>query len=722
MPRYRNEGLAVEGGKGWGDAGFKDMGLERPDVILQNGVKSTDSVARRVSSACSGGRHCAKRAAFMPSHPSATPPGGAGTTWRKTKGLFLPLTLALGAALLLAGTHLFQRFQSSRGFRLEFSVVSRASFGEEVPRVGQLTVIHPDGSTEKLINRHYTGAFLDLRTTFRFDIADDTVTRVLFAPAPGEDLVGITGISLTPAGGSQSLPISLDKLEPLSGVQLVGRDAGRVLVKTTAGEQPGILGLALDQVPKRSERPTARIMLETIGLFFASFVLFFLFLRFIQTEAKGKAPWSSVLNPALVPFLFVAALMLAMAILTKFNAHPDEYLHFESARYYVSHWLPPALDDPAIVPTFSHYGFSYMRDLDAAYYLMGKFMSFVPAWLVSPEIAARLFNVTLFIVLSVWLSGRLRGSIAPFVLLISPQIWYVFSYVNGDAWALTLAMLIVVQLAAENSLLTRYLQADNWSESVQGGVCFAAILALLLMAKRNYYLFLPFIALVAIWKSAVWPASRTVLRPLHKWAVIALLTAALYFPLRATHEAINGFDIPRLQQEQAEKYAAPRFKPSEIAAGKGSPRLVLRNQGVPFISLLTERSWPVKSFQSFCGVYRWMALKGGEYYYITMGLLYAALLMLLFLRIVRMSWPDAAFITATFGTMLMIVLGSVYFSWTADYQPQGRYLFPILPMVAFLFHRYRESLRFPAFYLLFGGLFAGSVYSFIFTGLKNIPK
>src|SRR5688572_23017044 len=652
-------------------------------------------------------------------HPSVGErvPGGASKSL-----FFLPLNLALAAALLLAGIHFIQRFQSVRGFRLEFSVASRTPFAAEVPRIGQLTVLYPNGSTEKLIARQYAGAFLDLRSTFRFDIGDESVARVLFAPAPGDDLVAITGISLTPGGHSESVPIPLDKLEPLSGVQLIGRDADRVLFRTTGGAQPGTLGLDLDQIVIRSQRPTARIILETIGLFAASFVLFFLLFRFIQKESQRKTFWPRVFSPAILPLAFVAALILAMALLTKFNAHPDEYLHFETAKYFVSHWFPPALNDPAIAPTFSHYGFSYMRDLDAAYFLMGKFMALVPSWLASPEIAARLFNVALFITLGAWLTGRLQMSLAPFVILISPQIWYVFSYANGDAWALTLAMLIVVQLAAENSLLARYLQAEHWSKSVQGGICFAAILALLLMAKRNYYLFLPFVALVAVWKSAVWCGNEARLRSIQKWALIALLTGAFYFPLRAAQEAINDFDLPRLQQEQAEKYAAPRFKPSEIAAGKGSPRLVLRNQGVPFTNLLTERSWLAESFQSFCGVYRWMALKGSDYYYAAMGLLYAILLTLLFLRIARMGWRDAAFVAATFGLALMVVLGSVYSSWTADYQPQGRYLFPILPMIAFLFHRYRESLRSPAFYLLFGGLFACSIYSFVFTGLKNIPK
>ena len=720
--RPQIDDLRGKGGEGWGDAGLEDMGLVLADVILQDGVKSTDSVGRSLSPACGGGRHCAKRPALMLPHPSATAPGGERAPWGTSKGLFLPLTLAIAAALLLAGPHLFQRFHSSRGFRLEFSVVIRTPCEAEVPRIGQLTVIHPDGSRENLISRQYVSGFLDLRSTFRFDIADDRVTRVLFAPVPGEDLVGITGISLIRPGNNQGVPISLDKLAPLSGVQVLDRNADRVLVRTTTGAQPAALGLALDAVAKPSGRPTPRIILETTGLFAVSFALFFLIVRIIQKQVAGRVSWRSVFNPAVLPFMLIASLILAMALLTKFNAHPDEYLHFETARYFVSHWFPPALNDPAIAPTFSHYGFSYMRDLDAAYFSMGKFMALFPAWLASPEIAARLFNVALFITLGAWLTGRLQASLAPFVLLISPQIWYVFSYVNGDAWALTLAMLIVVQLAAENSFLARYLQAEHWSKSLQGGVCFAVILALLLMAKRNYYLFLPFVALVAIWKTVVWRSYGMISVLVRKWGVIALLTAAFYFPLRAAQEAINGFDLPRLQQEQAEKYAAPRFKPSEIAAGKGSPRLVLRNQGVPFTNLLTERSWLAESFQSFCGVYRWMSLKGSESYYLAMGLLYAVLLTLLFLRIARMGWRDAAFVAATFGTALMVALSSVYHSWTADYQPQGRYLFPILPMVAFLFHRYRESLRSPAFYLLFGGLFACSIYSFVFTGLKNIPK
>jgi hypothetical protein len=159
-----------------------------------------------------------------------------------------------------------------------------------------------------------------------------------------------------------------------------------------------------------------------------------------------------------------------------------------------------------------------------------------------------------------------------------------------------------------------------------------------------------------------------------------------------------------------------------VAGGTGAARLVLRKQGVPFAALFTERGWLAESFQSFCGVYRWMSLKDSDYYYLLMGLLYATLAALLLVRMARLSWHDAFFTAGVAATAGLVVVMSAYSSWTADYQPQGRYLFPILPMFAFLFHRYRDALRSRAFYLLFGCLFAGSIYSFIFTALRNIPK
>ena len=317
---------------------------------------------------------------------------------------------------------------------------------------------------------------------------------------------------------------------------------------------------------------------------------------------------------------------------------------------------------------------------------------------------------------------RLPRSFAPAVLLISPQIWYAFSYVNSDAWALALSFVMVIQLADKDSLLSQYLRAADWRTAWHGGFWFATLLALLVMAKRNDYLFLPFIGLVAVWRTFLWEAGLTRLGVAKKWAEIGLAAAMLYFPFRIGHEAVNRFDRARLRVEQAEKFAAPLFKPSEILAGEGAKRLALRTRGVQYVDLFSKHNWAAKSFESFCGVYRWMSVIGPVEYYCVIGTLYLALLAFLVAGIGRLAWRDALFAVAALGLAAFIVLISAYQSWIADFQPQGRYLFPILPMIAFLFHRYRESLRSRVFNLLFGGLFACSVYSFAFIGLKSIPK
>lgn len=627
----------------------------------------------------------------------------------------------MAVALICAALYVFSHGASPAAYELQFNVTSDVRFKEETPRTAQLIITYPTGAAETLTDNRYASAFIDSRTAHRFAIPHPSPNRLFFAPAPPNHLVAITAISALAPTGQKTTPISLEGLVPHRQVEIVERKPDSLLIKTLPGPQIPTLELKWDPPPNfLSERPSlsSRIF-PGLALGAAAALLF---LGVLRGGVVSKFHLTEISSARAAQFGAAAALILAMTVVSKFNAHPDEYLHFEAAKYFSTHWLPPALDDPAIEPSLSHYGLSYLQDLDAAYFLIGKFMALVPSWLTSPEIAARLCYVLLFIVLTAWLIQRLPRSFAPAVLLISPQIWYVFSYVNGDAWALALALVIVVQLAEKDSLLNQYLRAEGWRTAWRGGLCFAALLALLVMAKRNYYLFLPFIGFVAFWRTFSWEAAARRLHLARKWTVIALAAAALYFPLRTGHEAINRFDGARLRIEQAEKFAAPKFTPSEIAAGEGAQRLNSRSRGVRLSELLIEHNWAVQSFQSFCGVYHWMSLSGPPEYYLVAGTLYLALLAFLLAGICRLSPRDAVFAAAIFGLMLSVILASAYHSWTADFQPQGRYLFPIIPMMAFLFLHYRESLRSRVFNLLFACLFACSVYSFVFIGLKNIPK
>ena len=72
---------------------------------------------------------------------------------------------------------------------------------------------------------------------------------------------------------------------------------------------------------------------------------------------------------------------------------------------------------------------------------------------------------------------------------------------------------------------------------------------------------------------------------------------------------------------------------------------------------------------------------------------------------------------------LLLAIGqSVYASWTGDFEPQGRYLFPMIPIVLVGLARlpivFQERMV-PCFNLI---LFIFSLTSFVFYALLFIPK
>ena len=638
--------------------------------------------------------------------------------WRR----FVLPTLCGALGLLLAGTHLGQRLSARNAIVLDVALASPTSFQQEVPRQAELIIRHADGTNQIITSRRYGSAFLDPRSVFRFEFDPTGAAEILFKPAAPEQLVAIQRISVCRPGDTRSKTISLENLEPVAQVEVLERIPERLILKTTAGAAVPLCRLRLESFPRSDNAPSLpTFWIEAAAILTLGLLLATIFWR-TKPLFEERPLFLTRIRPAVACLLTLAVVLIAtMALRSRFNAHPDEYLHFESAKYFATHWLPPALNDPAVEPSFSHYGVSYLQDLDGAYLLAGRFMAMIPEGITSLEIASRLFNVILFGLVAAWVAGRLSCSRAAFVLLISPQIWYVFSYINADAWPLALSFLIVVQLAAEDSLLNRYLRSKRLRDGIVGGLALGALLALLLMAKRNFYLLFPFVLLVAAWRITFWHNQSPPLRVAAKWALVFAAAAALYLPIRVGHEALNGFVRPSLQTEQAEKFAAPRYRPSDIAAGEGAGALNVRSRGASLLDLVVEMGWARRSYESFCGVYHWMTLNSPPAYYLYMGALYVALLAFLFLAICRSGWQNALFAAGVFALVTGMIMVSAWHSWTGDFQPQGRYLFPVLPMVAFLFHQYRHSLRSKAFDLLFVGLFAGSVFSFVFTGLRQIP-
>lgn len=464
-------------------------------------------------------------------------------------------------------------------------------------------------------------------------------------------------------------------------------------------------------------------------------------------------------RPTLALALVALGLCSAMAMFSPTNGrslHPDERLHEADARYFQRHWAPPRMDAPDLAPSFttSPYGVTYLSEWNVVYLFAGKASRLFRELGMNEILSFRAFNLAMFALMLVGLVavGAPRGSYIP--LLVTPQLWYVFSYFNGDALPFALGMLACVVALMPDGPLQRFLQRRGPFDTATLGhmLLFCTCFGLLLLSKKNYWPVAAFIALsmsvvalrlraglvlalvtllllgvaangagaalaaavgqgmlglagvlavVALgyclysaWTLLREPDSR---RGVGRIAIVLALAAAVALPWIGAdaykHRGEPGKSA--LIEQQRERYAAPAFKPSVAdSLVEQYPGLRLQEKGIPLGGLLdAPRTWHTTTFRSFFGVYGYMEYYDADIVYRAMGWGVSALLLL------ALGWGLAtrtltvAEVIASAGCAAALVLASFLHSWVYDFQPQGRYVLGILVMMMPFFIRTGESPR-----------------------------
>jgi hypothetical protein len=490
------------------------------------------------------------------------------------------------------------------------------------------------------------------------------------------------------------------------------------------------------------------------------------------------------LAPRIIAAMLATATLLAFAtaVMAPVNQRPelwrgppDEHGHRSAARYYVDNWLPPRVGDPATLDSYSRdYGFSYLNDTDPAYFFAGKFAAALSPLRVDLDIGFRLFNVFLLAVLAAFCMLRPAAYLIFLPLVLSPQLWYIFGYFNGDAWPLFLCVLISYQVAVPASIFNRYLDNPGVWRGAHGALLMATLVGLLLLSKKNFLSFaalLPaFIALTRFGRVAgVLTASAALLgaaaflrwisvdeqtmRPLMGAIAIAVIIAAL-LP-KATRQArfriaskfaviallAGGFVLARQQADLMvneslakkraavialqEKLAKPDYKPSAIYSGTPKPHfhgIEMRKRGIPLSDLLVAPwSWPAKTFITATGSYGWLEFNASFAYYATMFAAYIFLFASYAFGVARSGSADVigSFVIVVIFSALTIAV-SLHHSWHHDFQAQGRYLFPIAAMLGLGLYHARETLPRTPVMAAAVTCFGLSLYSFVWVGLRNL--
>ncbi len=427
---------------------------------------------------------------------------------------------------------------------------------------------------------------------------------------------------------------------------------------------------------------------------------------------------------AYVPLLFAAVciLVMVMAAISDNNSHPDEYVHLKAAKYYTDNWVPPAADDPAIRDTYSVYGASRLNNFEVAYFFLGKFVRLLEPFNLSTYLKARLFNVMLLaiMVLSLLRFTELRLLAIPF--LFSPQLWYVFSYCNSDAFALFITFFISWQVALPRSMFNQWLRGEDRNHPIVKIIIFATGCAMLFLLKKNYYFFIIFLAGYFVWQSIVLRRQISLKSFYRRLTLVIVVGLCLAGVRVGISHYVNDFDRDAVLVEQQEERATPLYKASTPLEEKHIS-LYRRARGQSLEDFVSSDRWFAKSFRSAFGVYSYFSISASTFYYTAVRwvgitfLLYGTLFVL-----IRGGIAGNVLLAYWLCCSAALIGASLYHSWTADFQAQGRYLFPVIPMLGVVMYHIRSCLPSPGFRLLTLSMFTLSVYSFIFVALLHISK
>lgn len=417
-----------------------------------------------------------------------------------------------------------------------------------------------------------------------------------------------------------------------------------------------------------------------------------------------------------------ATLILTMAAISKFNVHPDEYVHVQAVEYYQNHWLPPQIMAEEIADSYSIYGNSRLNTLESYYFFAGKYSALLEYLGLAPLFAKRLVNVTLFLLIIAYCLHSVHARMLALPLLLSAQLWYVFSYCNSDAFALFLSFLAGCQLIDPKSLLHRYLQGDNRRSLILGLCLLPLFLAAFFLIKKNFYpiiaLFYAGLFLLLFSPSYYWERGDAIKRLL----LLTLLAATLFGLRLGGDYAVNGLDRVMLLHEAKETYADYRHKPSTPLMEK-NPLLQYRERGHGLTELIHRFHWGQQVFQSGFGVFDYFKILSPQKYYHLARWLATTLLIFLAVSILFKGGLAGNFIALCAAVLgIALTAAALYCSWVNDFQAQGRYLFPLASMGAMVYGwNYRAVNREILAFLVFL-MYALAVYCFIFQAIFRIPK
>lgn len=392
-------------------------------------------------------------------------------------------------------------------------------------------------------------------------------------------------------------------------------------------------------------------------------------------------------------FLFAAGLLGAVlmcvytGLRSPFWLNPDEYDVKAAVNYYFTHFMPPDIRSDIITDSFPVYGTSRHFEWNLFYFYAGKIGQFF----ADPAVQMRLFSLILFSVMAGIVLKNIRKHYSfLLILLLTPQVWYIFSYSTSDALDFFAGFLSLYELLEDHSMLNRLLQEPYRRRHLLYYGLLSILFVHLFWAKASFYPILVFLFLILLIRLLHQEKQERRLL-LRKYLILVGLTLGI-FVVRylITDYPYYGFNKLGVVIEVTELRAEYGYKPSTPPIEQAYS-MSFFGKGITLGQLLTQYDFHTNLFRTFAGFFGTYTFGERDWYYLVMGMLYLGLLGWITWCFVKMKdrqkWQEYG--AAAFCCFLQYAL-VVFNSWFIDFQPQGRYLLPVLFFISYLAARTKE--------------------------------
>lgn len=423
--------------------------------------------------------------------------------------------------------------------------------------------------------------------------------------------------------------------------------------------------------------------------------------------------------------LIVAVFLVAYMAFNSFDySHPDEDVSKAAVDYYVNHWKPADIRSVEVADSFSAYGHSRLSEVTVYYFLAGK-----AAWLAKNILGLnkyyRAFNVLLFAILvGMYCKKGKKNACLFFMLGLTPQIWYLFSYATSDAWDYFLSFLILYQMTVEESLFQKAMYKAIKPRTVVSLGAMGVLYGTLLLGKKNYYFVLVASFLLLLYK-LIFEFKKEWMQTVIKYGIILLVCLLVYGGVKISDSIKYSGHKAEIAGELYKNYIEKGMdNGNDLGAGPQGiwAGINMRQQGVELEEVLYDYEFGKYSYQSYAGQYGWMEYESSYFYYCCMGILYSLMFFMLLWTALSNGNSSMRNFFLLYMVLCVAVFGvSLWYSWTVDLQSQGRYLFPINFIVAICCGMYRQEIfRMKTVKLSMISMVCLAMVSFIFNGLFDL--